>query len=525
MEKIQQLVPDQKTAKMILADIPAGLVIQNDKQFFYELNEAELIQVKLKETTKIESRVLKKVNSTICTIALFNDNREKIKQHCHYTIILDDLKSGIFWMSGNKFVITAQESYRIKCNDSEKTAICETQCVLFLDPGCSIETETEWVPEIFGNGTDAIRKYTVSANLLSHFFDSSDLALISGSSLFTDLPEIDISHKFQIFQPNLTFIAEDRKIALNMQKSIDQIKKSDIAVHGLADSIILGNHEIQTSQWTNSLGFCLMALMLISLFLMAQIVYLSLKVKFLLLKVAVLQQAYGAAAQMVEPGITEQPRLRLGFYSSTERANQINDIHVQIVQNMSSYWFWLVISALGLIIIGIIVRSIFRKYFRQLREIKIRTQLAFLFSGFNGRHVVISVQEISALVGDLIIVSNSLPTDFQVNGCFLKDLTFSWPANIRDNFSGEVYEVPQTVRIKLYEAYMVRCLLDSRFTVKPVFLQGKKVVKAKIIAGAISRTNTPVSGRKSFKPSAPPRSMIIPNEPEIIELQDASDFV
>jgi hypothetical protein len=81
---------------MILADIPAGLVIQNDKQFFYELNEAELIQVKLKETTKIESRVLKKVNSTICTIALFNDNREKIKQHCHYTIILDDLKSGIF---------------------------------------------------------------------------------------------------------------------------------------------------------------------------------------------------------------------------------------------------------------------------------------------------------------------------------------------------------------------------------------------------------------------------------------------
>ena len=184
LEKIQQLVPDQKSAKMILSEIPSGLVIQNNREFFYELSDAELIQVKLKEATKIESRVMKKVNSSICVIALFTDNREKIKEHCHYTIILDDLKSGIFWLSGNKFVITAQETYTVKCNDSEKIAICETQCVLFLDPGCSIETETEYVPAIFGNGTDVVQKYTVSANLLSHFFDSSDMALISGSSLF-----------------------------------------------------------------------------------------------------------------------------------------------------------------------------------------------------------------------------------------------------------------------------------------------------------------------------------------------------
>jgi hypothetical protein len=172
------------------------------------------------------------------------------------------------------------------------------------------------------------------------------------------------------------------------------------------------------------------------------------------------------------------------------------------------------------------VRSIFRRYFRQLREIKIRTKLAFLFSGFDGRHAIVCLMDISgAISDDLVIISNSTATDFVINGCFLKDLTFSWPANIRDNFSGQVYEVPQTVRIKLYEAYLVRCLLDSRFTVKPVFLQGKKVIKVKTVTGAISRTNTPVSGRRSFRPSAPPFSTIVPCDPEVIEMQDASNFV
>ena len=261
------------------------------------------------------------------------------------------------------------------------------------------------------------------------------MALISGNSLFSDLPEIKIPHKFQIFQPNLTFIAEDRKTALKMQNAIDQIKKADVAVSGLADSIILGNHEIQTSQWTNSLGFCLMGLMLLILFLLAHIVYLSLKVKFLLLNVAVLQQSMGAAgqlsvrsmAELLDPEVTEQPRLCLGFNpSTTERMKQINDIHVQIVQNMSSYWFWLVISVLGLVLIGIIVRSIFRKYFRQLREIKIRTKLAFLFSGFDGRHAIVTLLEIGAISDDLVIISNSMATDFVINGFFLTDLTFSW---------------------------------------------------------------------------------------------------
>ena len=53
------------------------------------------------------------------------------------------------------------------------------------------------------------------------------------------------------------FVSEDSRIALDMRKSVEQIKNSDVIIHSMADSIILGKQEITTSSWTTSTGVCL----------------------------------------------------------------------------------------------------------------------------------------------------------------------------------------------------------------------------------------------------------------------------
>ncbi len=49
-------------------------------------------------------------------------------------------------------------------------------------------------------------------------------------------------------------------MALDMQKSVQQIKNSDVIIHSMADSIILQKEEIITSSWTTSIhvsaNFC-----------------------------------------------------------------------------------------------------------------------------------------------------------------------------------------------------------------------------------------------------------------------------
>ena len=48
---------------MLLSDIPAGLVIQNDKSLFFELDEFDLVHAKLKNFGAIENRIMKRVKS------------------------------------------------------------------------------------------------------------------------------------------------------------------------------------------------------------------------------------------------------------------------------------------------------------------------------------------------------------------------------------------------------------------------------------------------------------------------------
>ena len=67
---------------------------------------------------------------------------------------------------------------------------CETQCVIFLESGCALDTPSEFVPAVYGDGTSAGKRYTVSASILSHFFEDADMRLISGDSLFDQLPDV-----------------------------------------------------------------------------------------------------------------------------------------------------------------------------------------------------------------------------------------------------------------------------------------------------------------------------------------------
>ena len=522
-QKIGQVVPDKPGAKMLLSDISAGLVIQNDFSQFFELNQFDLVHAKLKNFGAIESRVMKKVNTDFCVIALFLDKQNKIKQRCQYKIVLDDLENEVIHLGHDRFLVTGPVNYTVFCNHTVYGQVCETQCLVSLDPGCSLKTPDEVVHAVYGNGTTAMQHYTVPASLLSQFFSDDDLRLLKGDTLFSELPEIKIP-SFNVFKAKTRdLISEDTKISIDMRKAAQQVKNSDVVIHSLADSIIFGNQEIsQPSAWTTSVGWTLIGSLIAIGLLSAQLVYVTIRLRLLTLTLAVLQHGLRVQAQEVVGDATtspELPKFRLAFSTASPISSQDNkDIHVQIVQSMGSFWVWLLIGILGLIILVAFSRYIFKRYFKQLRDVRIKSYLALQFAGPEGRNAVIRIQQIGALASDLVVTSDSFVSDFELEGCVFKTLSFSWPAEITDTFSGQKYSVKQKVGIKVYEGYILGCILHTRFTCKPVFIQGKTIFQARIMPGAISRCTTPVAAsRKIFQP--------VPTAPEQFEMRNASDFV
>ena len=253
--------------------------------------------------------------------------------------------------------------------------------------------------------------------------------------------------------------------------------------------------------------------------MIVQLVDVLIRLPLLDLKIAVLQHRLGASAQQTVATVSEPPKLRLAFSTASPVSNQeIKDIHVQIVQSMGSFWVWLVIGILGLIISVAFVRYLFRRYFKQLREVRVRSYLAFQFSAPEGRNAVIKIQQIGALASDLVVTSNEVVSNFELKGCLFKTLSFTWPAEITDNFSGQKYFVKQQIGMKVYEGYILGCILHTRFTCKPIFVQGQTISQVRIVPGSISRPTTPVvAQRKIFQP--------VPTAPEQFEMRDASEFV
>lgn len=515
VQTFAQPIPGQKNAKLVLSGVLPGFVMQHGGMLFSEISETELLEIKLGISAPLEGRVLKKVpKSTSCALALFNDAAPLIKQFCRYIIVLDDLQPGVTHLEAGNFVLTGYISYLVGCGerDTGKRLECETQCFVKLDDGCYLRTENEWILAAYGNGTGVIQDYSVTKPLLAELFDDTDLEAIKGNTFFRSLPDISIP-EIKIYRAtSRDFISEDNIISINMKKAVQQVKESNLIVHSMADSIVLGNQELNLPDaWTTPVGWGVIASLIVIALLLVQVGYLSLRLRVVALSLAVIQNGLKAQAQAPDDA-TEPARLRLAFSPPPTPGLPIDqkpqDIHVKIVQSLSSFWFYVLIAGVGLALLVILGRHLFRRYFREIRNIEVKSWLAFHFSvpHADGRNLIIKIQKINALASDIYLVSDQPITDFELQGCWSKKLLFNWPAEVVDQFSGTKFLVKQSVSLKAYQAYMAVRLLNARFVCKPIFIEGKRVVKAKIRNGAISRPATPMATpRKVFQslPTAP----------------------
>jgi hypothetical protein len=183
-----------------------------------------------------------------------------------------------------------------------------------------------------------------------------------------------------------------------------------------------------------------------------------------------------------------------------------NEIHIKIVQALSSSWTLVLLGLIGFGIVMLILRFWLRTYCREMRQSRVQTWIAMQISavGGNKNGLLVKFQKVGINAVDIGLVSNDFPSNFQIGGCLGNKLTFSYDAEIVNEFTNEKFPLKNSVTLKLYQAYLAKNFLRSRFYCQIVLCDGEKILKPRFRQGVLSEAPSLVSVRKIFQPELNP---------------------
>jgi hypothetical protein len=336
---------------------------------------------------------------------------------------------------------------------------------------------------------------------LSHFLSEEDLTIIEGDGLFSNLPEISFPN-FTIYQADTKgTLASDDKARINMNRMVEQIKKEALVVSDLADNIVLGRTRVQVdSPWTDQTGIGLIVALAVAGVVGIHALYLSVRLRTIAVAIAVLQNAGNAEAQN-PTWPTVPPRFRIN--AGTTEGLEKFDLKLHILEPVQNNWIFLVVGALGIVAIYVTGRYLIKRLCQSQSGIKIKTQIAFQFTGNDGRSLFLKWMQLGIQGEDLELFSKAelAEADFRIKGWFVKRLTFNFPGRTKDLLTDSLTPWPQETLLRPYEAILLeRILRQKNVVVRIVLIQGGRVTNAEVFYD-----NTIVPRKRADSmPSAPP---------------------
>ena len=148
-------------------------------------------------------------------------------------------------------------------------------------------------------GKEITHRYTSNLAITHHFFETDELNVIRGDSIFADKPLIHIP-EIKIRRSNISrFIAQDTELKLDMEKAMDALKKDGYIVPTFEESILL-NEELKSLDWEGGwLRYVSIATTCLVLLMAVHMVHSTIKIAKLAALIATVQ-AQGPRADTTE---------------------------------------------------------------------------------------------------------------------------------------------------------------------------------------------------------------------------------
>ena len=474
IHRLPLAVPGHYGAGMWLRDSETGIAIQQNREMFYFVSEAELSEIELFGRHSSLRRVVNKVKPEVCLLAIFSDNSQFVKKNCIYDIILNSLQSRIDWLGGDKFLFTHVSEYWATCADtrSVQRQTCENICFAKAAGSCSVDSANSSILLSFeeSGNSKVTHSYPINKALLSHFFNESELQMIMGDTLFNSEVELQLP-TIKFFKPDASsYFAEDDRIKYTLHKSVEAIKADKEIISGAADAISKGIQSLPSDfTW---LDCTTILFMIVSTLVVIQSIYLSIRLRTLAAVIATFQtQLREAQAQVVN---MSNP---VFIYSVSTPQSAAKELNVIIVDKLSNNWIWILFGLVLLILLIVLVKWQCDKCLKQVSHNRCKTELILQLSA-GAKNVLVPIHTVYALPNDVAIAAvDGLPSEFTISGCLVYKLRFTWKANVTNCFTEQRSAVKNFVRLSIAEKFLVSGILRQRFFVSLILRCGSEIIK------------------------------------------------
>ena len=208
---------------------------------------------------------------------------------------MEGLRQDIKWLGDDMYQASKLGNYTMSCTDTRlvRAANCDL-CFLEVKPTCGVRADF-WTIAV-GNrnvqsGTEKVAvKYNINRPLAVHFLTNEQIEVIAGNTLYPAKPNMESfipPIKLHV-SDSQKFIAEDRRIQLQMSRTVESLKRDSLVYNDISAAIIDGIQDLPIQwEWTDYLGIATSAVLVL---LIVQLLYLSIRVRQIAIMIMIVQE-------------------------------------------------------------------------------------------------------------------------------------------------------------------------------------------------------------------------------------------
>ena len=238
-----------------------------------------------------------------CEMALFQNNKNDIFAQCDFRVLWHKQPSQLIEINPTSLLVYNTPLLSLTCSSGQKVIQGCTFCLVKIPCLCSVSTQTLLFSASIGTcqkqtSENVTYLHPINLALLQHFFDSSTLNALSGTTMYdhpinVTIPQLHMfNHKFK------SIIAQDKKAHLSLKRIAHSVKNQDVIFESLTESLLDGEIDINSS-WFDLKSILIIVSLGVSALAVAASITMFLKIKTLTAMVLVLQNvAYVKAAPL-----------------------------------------------------------------------------------------------------------------------------------------------------------------------------------------------------------------------------------
>ena len=452
-----------------IINLPDIIAVEVGDEHFFAMTKLEWIEMQ-KTQYSIARRIIQKTKPDTCVMNLKKNDMRLVNTTCRF--VLTALTNRATHWNESSYVLLNARNLTTQCMNA-RSALPKScpQCILTLKPGCRFETDDFLSSIELSHSNDTEEGYIVNLALAQKLFTAEALIALTAEQLLQEPPVIKIPslRKFEHEAKNdLSAISETRH---DLEKVAMAIKTDKVIMENVAEAVAIGEIDIESDFFSSIAGIVEITTTVVVLLLMILLALLAIRVRQIMITVALLKQLAVAKGNIVLEYTQNQLKVvELGQNSTSDIGKLIIDVSTRTAP------ITIIILMLTTMILLILYKCIKKRWAEVTRFTRSTLTLEIIS---NQANILIPLKHLRGMPSEYVVkIREKVISSVQIQGWVFPLLVVHWDhTRLTDKMAGRTATLKGAYRISFITAIIARRILKQIHVFKLIWITDKTRVE------------------------------------------------